>query len=490
MNRTGGICLLAVFVAGCPRAIDVADRPNGSGPSTSRDASAGTDGSGPAADGGDAGRGGDTGSRTDIGSSQVDAGLPDSGGMPGCGAAPYCFTLAAEPQTVRVREAATLTPQVTNPGNVTLAYSLCAPEPSASRRPMRPALVLSEIEHQLGVDAASGMVSFQVDTVPPWFFATRFGIELCAKGPDPQDPTVRASAEVEVMGNVLVSAAYQGIFAFSSDGVTARGVGDAYPDGTFIDASLQRATGLRLAQDGTLLVHDDGARPSRILRYVLTGPDQLDAAFAHEAAQLNGVDPLYYDNVAIFTIAELPGGGFAMADSHNSGMHHPRIMVWNADGSFRRQILGGTSSDEWYSVGALTQGEFLVGLQVNIRGQVVRVEAATGLYLEPPFSSDFRRTVHVIEPMPDGHVYVAGEWFAARLNDRGGNVPIAGLPDVNRRDWRAITRFGAERVLIANDHQGDTANVAIVRGTQFEAWFRRAGNSAGLIVPYGLVYLD
>lgn len=418
----------------------------------------------------------------------LDAGAGDGGADP-CEGEPYCLTVEVEPPRVNVREAATIRALVENPGGADLSVRPCdAGPPRAIRAPNRPALSFDEIEHRLEGPGASDALSFTVDTVPPWFVATTFEIDVCLfeAGASVQ----RRTASVHVRGNVLFSAGYQGVFAVASDGRPAAGVANAYPQGLLLDDTITYAGALRVAADGSLLVLDPEARPARIARYALDGVDVRLGTFEHQMEQLAPVAPISYDNVAKYTIAQLPDGTVALADTHNSGTPDPRVLMWNPDGTFLREIRGSEPQHLWHSVAARSERELAVGMGYNIRGQVVRIDPQTGLELSgPPLTEDLRRYVFGLEPLPDGRLLLAGERIVMIVGDGGAAVSVSDIPNVDGRDWRAVTRFD-DRLLVASDHQNDSGNIAVIEGRSFERWLRPEGSGGPVVVPLGLAYLE
>lgn len=445
----------------------------------------------------DAGPGGDAAPTTDAGSvdpdggatdtgQRADAGPPADGGADPCQGLPYCLTVSPTSARVNVRESVTLETALDNPQGLQLRVDRCQDPPAWRRGPDRPPLVYGEIGYELATSATNADdFTFSVNEVPPWFFATTFDIALCVYEGSAEVPALRISTEVHVRGNVLISAQYQGVFAVASDGRPAAGIGGRIPDGMLLDDTITSAGALRLASDGTLLVLDANARPSRIARYGLDGQDVRLQTFEYTEQQL-GVPEIYYDNVAIFTLAELPDGGIALANTHNSGTSTPRVMIWNSDGTFRRQILGGAVNDEWRSVAA-RGNELLIGRSYNIAGDVIRLDLGTGAPVEPPFAPDVNRWIYALEPLPDGRVAVGAERLAMVASDGGGAISINDIPGGG--DYRAITGFD-DMLLFANEHQGDSENVAVVDGRNFVRWLRVPGSGGPVIVPYGLAYLE
>lgn len=461
---------LAALLFGCPQTLVVYPDAGAPTDASSRD---------------DAGFAEDAGFAPDGGSTDDDAGSTDAGVEDPCEDEAYCLTVSPVTARVNVREAVTIEATIDNPSGAPLRAALCGEPPRSRRAANRPALVLGQLSYTLEPTANATTFTFRVDEVPPWFFATTFEVDVCLY--EEVTERQRATVEVHVRGNVLISAQYQGVFAVASDGRPARGKNGAYPDAVLLDDTITSASALRLTRAGELLVFDPNASPSRIARYALDGQDVRLQTFDYTEAQL-GVPEIYYDNVAIFTIAELDDGGFALADTHNSGTATPRVMIWNADGTFRRQLLGGAASDEWRSV-AFADGELLIGRSYNIAGDVIRLDPVTGVTLEPPFAADVNRWIFALEPLPDGRVAVGAERLAMVASPGGGAVSVNDIPSGGSAEFRAITRFD-DKLLFATGHQGDSENVAMVDGRNFAGWFRVAGSGGPVIVPYGLAYLE
>ena len=464
------LALALLLTTGCPQTVQVLD--------------GGAGGDGGAEDGG---AGPADGGAEDGGA--ADGGAADGGASP-CAALPFCLTLTPDRGRVNVGERVTVSATLVNPEARSLRMQLCEPEPRAERRPERPELQYSEIEHRVSVDGATGALEFEVQTVPPWFYATTFHVDVCVFEAQDADPALRVPVPIHVRGNVLFSAEYQGVFAVDSSGRPAAGIQGQYARGLVIDQTVSRATALRIARDGTLLVLDDAANPARIHRFMLDGADHRLSTVAHLAADLGGAAPIAYDNVAIHDLAELPDGAIAMADSHLSGTPNPRILVWNPDGTFRREVRGPNVQHSWQAVAAAAEGEWLVGMQDNLRNQVLRVDPATGLELPgAPFSDDLNKTIWAIELMPDGRALVVGDRLVTWLSRQGGAQAVTDIPGMASRDWRAATAFDG-RAVVANDHQGDSENLALIRDGHFEGWLRTPGAGGPIIVPYGVAYLE
>lgn len=422
-----------------------------------------------------------------------DAGIGDGetsldAGPGACADPDLCLQLTPEPARVNLRELATVRAQLDNPEGRIVRVEFCEPTPRTTRLPGRPALVLDEIEYELRLDDTTGAFTFQVLTVPPWFMATDFNFEVCVYADQQTTPSQRVPVLVHVRGNVVFSAQYQGVFAVGSDGRPAEGKDGAYPSGTLLYDTIGRATALHMASDGTLLVLDEDASPPRIARYELTAQDYKVATFAHLAKDLNGAEPLYYDNIAIHSLSEMPNGVVLMADTHNSGTENPRVMMWNPDGTFRRQVRGPEIYDLWHAVAARSNDELLVARTLNIQGAVLRLDPQTADALPGgPLTDDLRKIVWDILPLKDGRIALAGERLAMFVTSAGGAMTVNNLPSGTSQNWRAVAQFD-DTLLFANEHQGANENIAVVSGTRFVRWLRSA--SGPVTVPYGLAYLE
>jgi hypothetical protein len=467
------VSLFALLLAtGCPQPVQVLDGGAGAG-----------DGGAPR----DAGAAQDAGAGADAGGAQ-DAGAGDAGAER-CAGLPFCLTLTPDKTRVDVGEPVTVAAALDNPEGRDVTLGFCAPAPTTERRPGRPALVLSDIEWAADLDPTTGGFTFVVRVVPPYFLATTFHLEVCAYEGGSATPTARAQADLHVRGNVLFSAEYQGVFAVTSGGQPARGVGQAYPRGLLIDATVNRAAGLRLARDGTLLVYDDAANPARLHRFALDATEHRLSTFAFSADDLL-TDPIAYDNIGIHQVTELPDGAVAVADSHLSGTPNPRVMIWNADGSFRREVRGGQTQHSWQAMTVGPDGDWLVGMQDNLTNLVLRLDPATGLERpDSPFSGTLPGTIWALEPTPDGQILVVGQRMVTFVGPGGAARAVTDIPGQASRDWVAATVFD-DRIVVANDHQGDSENLAVLKDGRFERWLRVEGSGGPVIVPYGVAYLE
>ena len=284
---------------------------------------------------------------------------------------------------------------------------------------------------------------------------------------------------------IAFSAEYNGVFAVDSGGRPATGVSNTYPRGLLLDQTVTRPTGLRMSSDGTLLVYDDD-NPARIHRVALDGIEHRLGTFQHLAADLGAAGTIYYDNLGVYQLWELSDGAVAIADTHTSNTPNPRIMVWNADGTFRRQVLKGDSNQHWYAMAATSEDEWLVAMRDGLEGRVVRVDPNTGITQDPPFTDDYSRRLWAVEPWTDGRVVVAGENLITLITDSAGVRLVTDLPSTSAT-WIAATSFDG-KLVVANQHQGEDQNLALIsEGGRFERWLRIG--SGPVVAPYGVAYL-
>ncbi|MCA9551529.1 MAG: hypothetical protein KC933_15945 [Myxococcales bacterium] len=415
--------------------------------------------------------------------------LPDGGqqdaGIEACPGSPFCLTLTPSKDRVNVGEEAQVTARLSNPEGRPLRITLCDIEPRTERVPGRPALVLSDITYSLVLDDVTGDLKFQVNDVPPFFLATTFHLDVCVTDVGDGGQELQVTVPIHVRGNIVFSAEYNGVFAVDSGGRPATGVSNTYPRGLLLDQTVTRPTGLRMSSDGTLLVYDDD-NPARIHRVALDGIEHRLGTFQHLAADLGAAGTIYYDNLGVYQLWELSDGAVAIADTHTSNTPNPRIMVWNADGTFRRQVLNGDSNQHWYAMAATSEDEWLVAMRDGLEGRVVRVDPNTGITQDPPFTDDYSRRLWAVEPWTDGRVVVAGENLITLITNSNGVRLVTDLPSISAT-WVAATSFDG-KLVVANQHQGEDQNLALIsEGGRFERWLRIG--SGPVVAPYGVAYL-
>lgn len=440
--------------------------------------------------------------REDSGERPSDAGGADGGGLDATApdAAPidagnpacpgrYCLTgLVASSTRVNVREAVMLTPTVDNPDGLALTFSASPAELVGVRRPGRPAVVLSELGVQLDVDSATGVTTFRITEVPPWFMATTFRIRVRAAAG--AGPSAYAEAEVHVRGNTAYSGTYSDrarVYAVASDGRPARATGAGLTSGELITQLARAPAALLLSRDGSLLVHDSGgpSSPPRILRFELTGHDQQLARFAEQDGQgqvLLDRDPTYP-----YSLAELPDGRVAVADYEFSRTNKSRVLVYAADGSHVATFPSPEPMATWTGIGAAPSGEILV-TRLDGGGRVERLDPGTGAVLGV-LVDGLPSSARAVLGRPDGSVYVSGDGFVVRT--MGAQRSLVGvLPGSTTAPWRVLAAGSDGYVWAAHDELSDSAAPIVVDGRTVRGTLRRPGAGNVSTTVRGMAYLE
>jgi hypothetical protein len=487
--RTAALTTFALALWGCGQEIVVVqcdghDQERDGGTNPGQDARPpGADAGGPE----DRGPAGDTGSQ-DTG--LLDTGTPDGGQDP-CAAGRYCLrSLTASSERVNVRESVTLTPVIDNPSRTALTFSVRPLEIGSERKQGRPPLVLREVTIDLSVNPQSGVATFVVNSVPPWFLATTFLVRVYAKGPAVSDPEVFAEARVHVRGNVAFSAygADYAVYTVASDGRPSRAVTPGSMRGELVTSVAVQPRALLLAKNGTLLVYDHGVTPPRILRLELTGENVQIGAFEHSDAQM--MPYLSESNAYPYSLAELPDGRIVTSDYETTRTPKSRLVLWNADGSFSRFMNPVDPQEVWSGVSVRENGELLVVVREGTNGRVLRIDAMTGQVITPALA-DTRAWPRVVLGVPGGDAYVGTDGAVFRVSMGGTKIRISTLPTTEFTYWRSLAPFDSGRILTSNDtSSSDSTNIAIIEGRDFVSWLRptNVGGTSGSV--YGLAYLE
>lgn len=426
-----------------------------------------------AADGGDAAA--DAAEGPDVqdgGVLPTDTGVQDSGTLPdagpGCGR--YCIrSVMASSIRVDTREIVTLTPVVENPGQVALSYRVKPAEIPLTRPPSRPAAVLSELMVEYSVDATTGIGSFRLADVPPWFMSTTFELRIYAKGPGAGDPEVFGSALVTVRGNFVFSAQVStdgAVIAVASDGRPARAV-PPKTHGELVTMLVRDPRAVLLTKAGTLLVYDYGLTEPTLLQFELTGEDQQLSTFAARDAQ--GQQLFDDGNMAYNSIAELADGRFAVVDVYTGRPQYSRLVLFNPDGSFDRVILAPSQGIYWGGVGVRENGELLLARREGSMSRVERFDPTTGAQLTPDFVSNLPATVRAVQGVPGGGAYVSGDGYVLLVGPTGSRSSITPLPGGGSTYWRALAPFEPGRIIAVSDEFSGTAGMDLIEG---RTWVR------------------
>lgn len=459
-----------LLLAACRQQVVVNECDDGGHPDASADA--GTDGGGTPDSGADAGPGED-GGPTDTG--PVDTGTGDAGST--CD--PLCFYgVTADLAVADVRQPVTLTVDVESSTGGAWTISVDPTLMEAERAENRPALDFADVV--LETVPSGQTVTFRVVDVAPWFFETTFRVPVTVTDTTTQLPYTRV-AEVKIRGNVLLSD--NNVYAVASDGQPATLMGQ-YPQGILLEQLVSTPRAIHLAPDGHLLVYDEGASPVRIKRFELTGKDVL-------AGNLQYLDA---NNASIFTteqnvtngFAVLPDGRVVYPEYHFSGVSgapKSRLMLWNADGTYDREVWAPTAVEEWRSATAAPNGKLLV---LDRGPDVISRFDANTLFADGTFVDQLPGTPYSVFATQDA-AYIAGYAYMMQATWSGGQAAITGLPGT-ASFWRGIAQYEGGRLLAIRDTQTDSGNLALIENRQFVRFFR-VDNAGPIIAPYGVEYL-
>lgn len=412
----------------------------------------------------------------------MDAGASDAAAedaMPSC--EPFCLlSVTVSAPVADVKEAVTLTPVLDAIGSG--PWEISAPSWRAERAPGRPAVVPAELT--VSVSASATQVTFVVQEVPPWFFETTFIVTVRVRDAA-SGFTDSLEAAVKIRGNVLLSGGVDGkVYAVASDGRPAAGVGGRLADGALLDQLVETPRAMQLLADGTLLVHDEAARPPRIGRFELTGKDVSVGELQYRDGQ--GMSVFHNEQNAAYGLALLPDGRAIYPEYHFAGASNEpksRLMVWRADGTFERSVWAPSSTEQWRGATTAPDGKVLVadrGLDV-----VTRYDPTTWL----PDGT-------VVDMLPDAAyaveateraLYVTGYQFIWEVGWAAGRAAIADLPG-SSSTWRGITAYEGGRLLAIRDTQDAATNVVLIEGRRFVRYFRVA-NAGPVISPSAIEYL-
>lgn len=419
--------------------------------------------------------------------------LGPDGGVDPCTTGGYCLRgLTVSAERANVREPVTFTPMISNPNNVALTFSVRPQEITGTRRANRPAFRLQEITVDLSVDPATGVATFSVTQVPPWFIATTMQIKVYAKGPNANDPEVSASAEVHIRGNTVFTASTidgVNVYAVASDGRPARAITPGRMRGELITDNADEPRALLMANDGTLLVYDYGVTPSRILRFELTGENVQIGSFEHSD---NMQMPYLSDgNSYPYSLAQLNDGRIATVDYNFSRQPRSRIVLWNPDGTFNRIITPVDPNIAWSGVGVRENGEILAMVRDGSNSRIMRIDPTSGQALTPDLADTLQNAGRVVLGVPGGDAYAGLDGAVMRVSAGGVKIRISTLPTQPSTYWRALARYADGQILAANDNSsGDSQNIAVIENRDFVRWLRPTGVGGANGSVYGIAYLE
>ena len=468
-TRTSWILAALWLSAGCRQQLVVYECDDGGHAATDGGAAAAD---AELADAGDAGTP-DSGAED---SGPIDAGAPDSGAC-----VPFCLTsVQASHAVANVREVVTLTPVVDAAAGVAWSAAVVVDQIQGLRAPGRPALGISDAP--IDVTSTGATLTFRVLDVAPWVLETRFVVPVTVRD-TASGFSATQTVEILVRGNVVLSTGTDGrVVAVASDGRPASLMGQ-YPDGVLLDLLVSTPRGLRMLDDGTLLVYDEGATPPRISRFELTGKD---VGLPELQYQDQGVSLFTNEQNPAFGFAALPDGRLVYPEYHFSGPSgepKSRLMFWNADRTFDRSVWAPGPMEEWRSSAPTPDGKVIV---VDRGPDVIsRFDPATGL-ADGTFVDQLPGTPYSVHATARA-AYVTGYEYILEVPWGGGRAAISGLPG-SSTIWRGITAIEGGRLLAIRDSQTSSGNVAIIEDRQFVAFFRAQGVGP-VISPWGIEYL-
>lgn len=403
----------------------------------------------------------------DGGGPPADTGVLDSGALPdagpGCGS--YCIrSVMASSIRVDTREVVTLTPVVENPGQVALSYRVKPAEIPLTRPPTRPAAVLRELTIDFTVDPVTGIGSFRLADVPPWFMSTTFELRIYAKGPGAGDPEVFGSALVTVRGNFAFSAQVStdgAVIAVASDGRPARAL-PPKTHGELATMLVRDPRAVLLTKAGTLLVYDYGLAEPTLVQFELTGEDQQLSTFASRDAQ--GAQLFDDSNMAYNSIAELADGRFAVVDVNTGRTQYSRLVLFHPDGTFDRVILAPAQNTYWGGVGVRENGELLLARREGTLSRVERFDPMSGVQLTPDFINNLPDTVRAVHGVPGGGAYVSGDGYVLLIGATGSRSSVTPLPGGGATYWRGLAPFEPGRIIAITDDYSSTSGLDVIEG--------------------------
>jgi hypothetical protein len=385
----------------------------------------------------------------------------------GCLPNSYCIrSVMASTQTANTGDQVMLTVMVDNPGNVQLTFS--AP-PKGEVQTMRPAgraaLNPADVDLTMNVDPSSGAGVFVVSDVAPWFVETIFMAEVRAKGPHDNDPLVIGQVPVKIRGNTVLASGSTAVYAVASSGRTAafNDPNDSDGVGRLIrQVGVHSARALLALPDGSLLVWDGGATPQQILRFDTSQQDhQLGAFDTNDTMAM----PLFRDAMeaqSYYTLARLPDGRIAAADSCYTCSPKARVVLWDASGHFSNAISAILPDDIWESVAPTSDGKLAV-LAVNNGTSVVRkIDPSTGADLGA-LVDNLPGMGYSLGALPGGALYVGGALYILQVPGPGMRQSVSGLPAMGDQYWKGIAPWEGGSVVAISDN----SDVSIVSGTSY-----------------------
>jgi hypothetical protein len=407
----------------------------------------------------------------------ADGAAPLSDGCLACTGAPYCFTTLT-PSHVRadVREPVTLIPQISNPGRQALSFRVDPSEIKTTRRPQLPPARIADLSLVLVASSTTGIVTFTVNDVPPWYAETTFTIRLHASSATGSDVCVDAS--ISVRGNTLLAASGGGIYAVASDGRPARSV--RLTQGLLVGTPYVELVGsLLVAQDGTLLVADAeyGGMMPRLKRFELSGEDVALPAFA--ATDSQNV-PLIPSQSSISSLGQLLDGRVAALLPAQS------IVLWHADGSYDRTLVSDALSP--WSALAMSASRTANELLLVDRYQVTRIDPDTGSILGEV-------TTQVVDcrsllSLPTGDIYAGCAGEIDQISPQGVLTKISMIPNPQNSSWGWLGSFSDGRVIASDGSTSDSTGVIIVDQTSWIGFVRAQNSGNATVEVDGLAYLE
>ncbi len=460
--------LLVAVVGGCAKDITLADRDG----ATSRDVSSSPD------SGADVDATAMDGSLADA-TNTPDAGLIADGSTPldgGDGPCPgRALCVAYRSITATVGEVVTLVPEVYPPGAAVTFSGILGT--SAARAAGRPALIESEVTSVAAVDP-SGVLTFRLLEVPPWFWTTTFTFTISVEG---EGEMFDVAPSVRVLGNTLIATGSggDGILAVQSDGAPARGVRSAFPLGTIADGNtIQTPRAMLLSGDGSILVMNDRTGGARIVRFDASSQnnvlDQFDAVFRSGGTMS-------------YSIAELSDGRVAATDFAFSGTPKSQLVLFDADGNHTMTFDAPTRDAQWRGIAAAPNDMLWVADRES--NQVVIVSPVTGA-VQGTLVDNLPGQPNALLALDDGTLYISGSTFVVRRSPNGDVIAVSGRPGSSSTHWRPLALDGEGRLLVGRDRRDSSTNIAVFEDLQWQGWLRPDGVGGRSLQPWGLVVLE